>query len=202
MRIDYSEMVEASDPQNFWSSLGVGFLGNKTEDIVLGLLKKPKRNAQLLSLLHEKMEEIGIEAEVETLTLNQCFLKIIIVYGTYRITGYGPERSGTMNFQNMKSRNIELAIRYQTDTKYWTAQNNAHHVIGISISGKEHHDLGYQSFLVDNNCIFFFNQRDDYSVYAEEKGPVMSFTLPPMNLSKPTASPSRSRTRIRSSICS
>ena len=68
MRIDYSEMVEASDPQNFWSSLGVGFLGKKTEDIVLGLLKKPKRNAQLLSLLHEKMEEIGIEAEVETLT--------------------------------------------------------------------------------------------------------------------------------------
>ena len=75
-----------------------------------------------------------------------------------------------MDFQNLKIRNIELAIRYQTDTKYWSAKNNTHHVIGISLSGKEHHNLGYQSFLVDDNCIFFFNQRDDYSVYAEEKG--------------------------------
>lgn len=75
-----------------------------------------------------------------------------------------------MDFQNLKIRDIELAIQYQTDTKSWIAQNNTHHVIGISTSGKEHHNFGYQSFLVDDNCIFFFNQRDDYSVYAEEKG--------------------------------
>ena len=71
IRIDYAELVKASGTQNFWLSLGAGFLGNGMENIVLGQLRQPKRNVQLLSLLHEKMEEIGIEAEVETLTLTK-----------------------------------------------------------------------------------------------------------------------------------
>lgn len=105
-------------------------------------------------------EQNGLLSPLTLYIWNLCCNSTAVLY----------EWRNTMDFQNLKIRNIELAIRYQTDTKSWTARNNTHHVIGISLSGKEHHNLGYQSFIVDDNCVFFLNQRDDYSVYAEEKG--------------------------------
>ena len=75
-----------------------------------------------------------------------------------------------MKFENMKINGLEVVIKYRTTANRWTAKNRTTHIIGIALSGSEIHDLGYQSFCIEENCIFFLNQRDDFNVEVLEKG--------------------------------
>lgn len=75
-----------------------------------------------------------------------------------------------MNFTDFKLKNIALALNFQTTTKHWIAKNRSHHIIGIALSGNEFHDLGYQHFNIEENCIFFLNKKDDFTVFAHEMG--------------------------------
>ena len=75
-----------------------------------------------------------------------------------------------MRFEDMKVKDIELAIRYTPDITHWVAQKRKTHIIGINLSGKEWHDFGYQQFMVEGTGVFFFNARDDFSVQVQEKG--------------------------------
>ncbi len=75
-----------------------------------------------------------------------------------------------MKFEDMKIKDIKLAIRYCPDLSRWVAKNRSTHIIGINLSGKELHDFGYQKIMIEGTGIFFFNCRDDYAVEVLEKG--------------------------------
>ena len=75
-----------------------------------------------------------------------------------------------MQFSNLKLKEICLVLKNQTRDKAWVAENRRNHIIGVALSGSEFHDLGYQRFTIEENCIFFLNQRDDFAVRADEPG--------------------------------
>lgn len=74
-----------------------------------------------------------------------------------------------MNFENLKLNEIDFVIKYCTILNSWNVQNRKTHIIGISYSGDELHDFGDKKFSIKENCIFFLNQKDDYSVTVNEK---------------------------------
>ena len=74
-----------------------------------------------------------------------------------------------MNFENLKLNEIDFVIKYRTILNSWNVQNRKTHIIGISYSGDELHDFGDKKFSIKENCIFFLNQKDDYSVTVNEK---------------------------------
>ena len=75
-----------------------------------------------------------------------------------------------MTFEDMKIKEIKFAIRYTPEQRHWVAKDRNTHIIGFNLSGRELHDFGYQKFVTEEKCIFFFNQRDDFSVDVYEKG--------------------------------
>lgn len=68
----------------------------------------------------------------------------------------------------MTIRDIEYIINYKETSKKFVAENRQNHIIGIAFSGEEIHNFGYKSITVGENCIYFFNQRDSYSVVVNE----------------------------------
>ncbi len=75
-----------------------------------------------------------------------------------------------MRFEDMRVKDIKLAIRYSPDISHWVAKNRKTHIIGINLSGKEWHDFGYTRMMLEGTGVFFFNARDDFSVRVLEKG--------------------------------
>lgn len=75
-----------------------------------------------------------------------------------------------MKFEDMRVKEIKLAIRYSPDISHWVAKNRRTHIIGINLSGREYHDFGYQQLMLEGTGVFFFNARDDYTVRVLEKG--------------------------------
>lgn len=59
--------------------------------------------------------------------------------------------------------------------KKWTAKNRADHILGIILDGSTFHDFGYKQFVLSRNCIYFFNQRDNYEAIMQESG--LSFSI-------------------------
>lgn len=80
-----------------------------------------------------------------------------------------------MEFQNMVIKDIEYIIKYRETSKHFAAENRTNHIIGIAFSGEEIHDFGYKTITVGENCIYFFNQRDKYSVIVNE--PSLCFSI-------------------------
>ena len=79
-----------------------------------------------------------------------------------------------MEFKNLKIKNINCVLNYKTESPKWTAKNRNDHIIGVKLKGKAFHDLGYQKFTISENCIYFLNQADDYTVNLLEKSEVIS----------------------------
>ena len=75
-----------------------------------------------------------------------------------------------MDFENIRVKNIQSSIRYRPDMKRWTVKNRKNHFVGIQLSGSAYHDFGYQSFTISEGYVYFFNQRDGYSVEILEAG--------------------------------
>lgn len=75
-----------------------------------------------------------------------------------------------MRFEDMRVKEIKLAIRYTPDIAHWVAKNRATHIIGFNLSGREWHDFGYQQMMLEGTGVFFFNARDDYAVRVLERG--------------------------------
>ena len=75
-----------------------------------------------------------------------------------------------MRFEDMRVKDIKLAIRYTPDITHWVAKNRHTHIIGINLSGKEWHDFGYTQMMLEGTGVFFFNVRDDFEVRVLEKG--------------------------------
>lgn len=75
-----------------------------------------------------------------------------------------------MKFEDMRVKDIKLAIRYSPDITHWVAKNRRTHILGINLSGREWHDFGYQQLMLEGTGVFFFNARDDFAVRVLEKG--------------------------------
>ena len=79
-----------------------------------------------------------------------------------------------MDFEHIRVKEICHVLRYTPSTRHWVAKNRKNHIVGIQLSGEARHDLGYQKFVLSRNCIYFFNQRDDYEVEVQEVGEALS----------------------------
>ena len=56
----------------------------------------------------------------------------------------------------------------------FAVQNRDNHIIGIQLSGSALHYFKNQKFTIDEGCIYFLNQKDDYKVDILEKGVAFS----------------------------
>lgn len=54
--------------------------------------------------------------------------------------------------------------------KQWQAKDRQTHIIGIQLRGNMYHDIGEGSITLTENCLFFFNQKDDFHAYVRELG--------------------------------
>lgn len=79
-----------------------------------------------------------------------------------------------MNFENMCIKSVEYISHFVPGKKKWRAENRKHHFVGIMLGGAARHDFDNQSFVLSRNCIYFFNQRDNYSVEVLEPGDSLS----------------------------
>lgn len=75
-----------------------------------------------------------------------------------------------MLFEDLRIKDVHAVLQYTPSMKRWSAKNRKNHFVGIMLGGKAHHDFGYQKFVLSRNCIYFFNQRDNYDVEVEEAG--------------------------------
>ena len=78
-----------------------------------------------------------------------------------------------MEFCNLKVKKLDFVVRYKATVKKFSSSNN-HHIIGLKLSGRAFHDFGFQSFTLEENCIYFLNQKEKYTVEMEEFGEVIS----------------------------
>lgn len=69
-----------------------------------------------------------------------------------------------MKFEELRVKDVHCVVRYVPGQESWRAKNRSDHIVGIKLSGDAFHDFGYKSFSLVGGCVFFFNQRDDYSV--------------------------------------
>ena len=79
-----------------------------------------------------------------------------------------------MRFEDIRIKDIRCVVRYIPKQTQWRTQGRQDHIIGIKLGGKAFHDFGYQSFDLTENCVYFFNRRDDYSVKVIENGESLS----------------------------
>ena len=74
-----------------------------------------------------------------------------------------------MKFEELKIKDIDSVLKYTAKADSWTNRNRKNHILGVALSGEEVHDFGDHSFIITKNCIFFLNEKDDYSVNVHSK---------------------------------
>ena len=79
-----------------------------------------------------------------------------------------------MDFENMRINKVRAILHYTPNIKKWHARDRKDHIIGIQLSGSAHHKFDHQEFVLSRNCIYFFNQKDDYDVEVYEPGEAFS----------------------------
>ena len=79
-----------------------------------------------------------------------------------------------VQFEQLDLKEICFVVKYRSQARSWVAQKRQNHILGLQMSGKGAHDFGYQKLTLEENCIFFLNQRDDYAVEMLEKGEAFS----------------------------
>ena len=79
-----------------------------------------------------------------------------------------------MIFSDVRIADIKSVIHYTPQTTKFSAKNRNCHIIGIQLSGNAEHFFADRKFLLDENSIYFFNQKEDYRVEVGEKGSCFS----------------------------
>jgi len=77
-------------------------------------------------------------------------------------------------FENIRIKDIHSILHYTPNIKRWRAEKRKNHFLGITLSGSALHSFKNQSFVLSRNCIYFFNQKDDYDVEVFEAGDAFS----------------------------
>ena len=80
-----------------------------------------------------------------------------------------------MDFKNLRINEIHSVTRYKSTSNRWITRNRKNHIIGIQSHGKAIHYFKSTEFTLSENCIYFLNQRDDYTVKVVE--PCESFSI-------------------------
>lgn len=75
-----------------------------------------------------------------------------------------------MIFSDIRVKDINSILHYTPQVMKFTTENRQDHIIGIQLSGDAKHSFADHQFTLDENCIYFFNQNEDYSVEVAEKG--------------------------------
>ncbi len=75
-----------------------------------------------------------------------------------------------MEFSNLKIKEICSVVRYTPEKSHWKTENRKNHIVGIQLKGYAKHNFGYKKIILSENTVFFFNQKDDYTVDVGEKG--------------------------------
>ena len=75
-----------------------------------------------------------------------------------------------MKFSNLKVRTLTNILKHTPTMKQWWAKNRQTHIIGIQLRGNMYHDIGEGSITLTENCLFFFNQKDDFHAFVKELG--------------------------------
>ena len=79
-----------------------------------------------------------------------------------------------MLFENLRIKDVHSILHYAPNIKKWSAKNRKNHFIGIMLNGSTNHKFKNQSFVLSGNCIYFFNQKDDYEAEVYEAGNAFS----------------------------
>jgi AraC-like DNA-binding protein len=79
-----------------------------------------------------------------------------------------------MDFSKLRIKEIKSVIVYSTTLKRWETKNRKDHIIGIKLKGIALHSFENQSFVMQTGCVYFLNQKDDYSVEVYEPGEAFS----------------------------
>ncbi|MBE7025984.1 MAG: helix-turn-helix domain-containing protein [Ruminococcaceae bacterium] len=80
-----------------------------------------------------------------------------------------------MGFSELHAKDVHGVVIYNTSMKRWTAQNRKDHIVGIQLAGSALHTFKDKKFVISRNCIYFLNQKDDYSVEVYE--PAKAFSI-------------------------
>ena len=75
-----------------------------------------------------------------------------------------------MDFNCLKIKEIEFVVKFNTDETDFKVQNRHNHIIGIQLYGSAIHYFKNKKFIMDENCVYFLNQNEDYAVKVLEKG--------------------------------
>lgn len=69
-----------------------------------------------------------------------------------------------MEFLDLRPKEIQGVVKYTPNTKRWTAKNRKNHIVGIQLCGSAKHTFSGFEFVISRNCVYFLNQKDDYTV--------------------------------------
>ncbi|MBQ9131441.1 MAG: helix-turn-helix transcriptional regulator [Clostridia bacterium] len=75
-----------------------------------------------------------------------------------------------MIFEDMRIKDVRAVIHYTPNMAGWYAKERKDHFIGIQLCGSAHHKFNNRDFVLSSNCVYFFNQKDDYRVEVYERG--------------------------------
>ena len=79
-----------------------------------------------------------------------------------------------MEWNNIRIKDVISVIKYRPTIAEWTNSNRKHHIIGIKIFGSSLHIMDKKSFVMNEGCVYFLNQKDDYRVSTYEPGESLS----------------------------
>ena len=75
-----------------------------------------------------------------------------------------------MKFNHIKVKQLTNILKHTPTMKQWWARSRQTHIIGIQLRGEMYHDIGEGSITLTENCLFFFNQKDDFRAIVKELG--------------------------------
>lgn len=79
-----------------------------------------------------------------------------------------------MKFENLKVKEINCVIKYTPKSKHFSVNNRTNHIIGIQLSGNSIHHFKDRDMNLPGSCIYFFNQKDAYTVDVLKLGTAFS----------------------------
>ena len=80
-----------------------------------------------------------------------------------------------MNFEEIRVKDVRAILRYRSNGTKWSAKNRKAHFIGIQLNGSALHKFDHHEFVLSRNCVYFFNQKENYEV--ELYDPCESFSV-------------------------
>ena len=69
-----------------------------------------------------------------------------------------------MKFENLKVKEIDCVVKFTPKSKHFSVNNRTNHIIGIQLSGNSIHHFKDRDMNLPGGCIYFFNQKDAYTV--------------------------------------